>query len=172
MRDAHTILELIRERGKKGLPLERVYRLLYNPDLYLMAYGRIYRNDGATTKGVTEETVDGMSIDKIKAIIEDIRHERYRWHPARRTYIPKKNGKKRPLGIQIWVSYCLSFQGVFGMPGVVWLGGRSDRPPIGLSLYHIWCLLTSLMTFPVLLGRFAKLGDDFWGEGNPARSMG
>lgn len=102
MREAHTILELTRERGKKGLPLERVYRFLYNPDLYLMAYGRIYRNDGAMTKGVTEETVDGMSIDKIKAIIEDIRQERYRWHPAKRTYIPKKNGKKRPLGIQVW----------------------------------------------------------------------
>jgi group II intron reverse transcriptase/maturase len=67
-----------------------------------MAYGRIYRNDGAMTKGVTEETVDGMSIDKMKAIIEDIRQERYRWHPAKRTYIPKKNGKKRPLGIQVW----------------------------------------------------------------------
>ena len=44
MREARTILELLRERGKKRLPLERVYRLLYNPDLYLMAYGRIYRN--------------------------------------------------------------------------------------------------------------------------------
>src|ERR1700730_15055829 len=91
MRQAHTILELIRERGKKGLPLERVYRLLYHPDLYLMAYGRIYRNDGSMTKGATNETADGMSIDKIKTIIEAIRHERYRWKPARRVWIPKKN---------------------------------------------------------------------------------
>jgi hypothetical protein len=56
MRDAETILGLIRERGKKGLPLERVYKLLYNQDLYLMAYGKIYRNKGAMTHGVTEET--------------------------------------------------------------------------------------------------------------------
>jgi len=82
--------------------LERVYRLLYNPDLYLMAYGKIYRNNGAMTKGTTEETADGMSRAKIATIIEAIRQERYRWKPARRTYIPKKDGRKRPLGIQSW----------------------------------------------------------------------
>src|SRR6266567_1996410 len=99
---SHTILQLLRERGKKRLPLERVYRLLYNPDLFLMAYGRIYRNAGAMTKGTTEETADGMAQDKIAKIIEDLRHERYRWSPARRVYIPKKNGTKRPLGVQSW----------------------------------------------------------------------
>jgi group II intron reverse transcriptase/maturase len=102
MREACTILQLLRERGKKRVPVERVYRLLYNPNLFLMAYGRIYRNQGAMTKGTTEETADGMALDKIHAIIEDLRHERYRWSPARRVYIPKKNGTKRPLGVQSW----------------------------------------------------------------------
>ncbi len=102
MRETHTILQLLRERGKKRLPLERVYRLLYNPDLFLTAYGRIYRNDGALTKGTTEETADGMTQDKIAKIIDDLRHERYRWSPAKRVYIPKKNGTKRPLGVQSW----------------------------------------------------------------------
>jgi group II intron reverse transcriptase/maturase len=102
MREARTILQLLRERGQKRLPLERVYRLLYNPDLYLMAYGKIYRNNGAMTKGTTEETADGMSKDKIATIIDAIRQERYQWKPARRTYIPKKDGRKRPLGIQSW----------------------------------------------------------------------
>src|SRR5947208_3270 len=102
MRNAETILELIRERGKKGLPLERVYKLLFNKDLYLMAYGKIYRNTGAMTHGVTDETPDGMSLEKIVAIIEALRYERYQWLPARRTYIPKKNGKKRPLGMPVW----------------------------------------------------------------------
>jgi group II intron reverse transcriptase/maturase len=102
MRQAQTILELLRERGKKRLPLERVYRLLYHPDLYLMAYGKIYRNNGAMTKGTTGETADGMSKDKIATIIDAVRHERYRWKPARRIYIPKKDGRKRPLGIQSW----------------------------------------------------------------------
>lgn len=76
MRNAQTILGLIRERGRKGLPLERVYRLLFNRDLYLCAYGRIYRNAGAMTPGATEETVDGMALQKIDAIIDALRQER------------------------------------------------------------------------------------------------
>jgi retron-type reverse transcriptase len=84
------------------MPLERVYRLLFNRDLYLMAYGKIYRNEGAMTHGVTDETPDGMSLAKIDAIIEALRYERYQWLPARRTYIPKKHGKKRPLGMPVW----------------------------------------------------------------------
>ena len=96
MRQTQTILQLLRERGKKRLPVERVYRLLYNPELYLTAYGRIYRNEGAMTKGTTQETADGMTMGKIKRIIDDLRHERYRWSPARRVYIPKKNGKQAP----------------------------------------------------------------------------
>jgi len=103
MQKADAILGLIGERGKKGLPLEqRVYRLLFNRDLYLMAYGKIYRNKGAMTHGVTDETPDGMSLAKIDAIIEALRYERFQWLPARRTYIPKKNGKKRPLGMPVW----------------------------------------------------------------------
>src|SRR5437660_11843909 len=106
MRSAETILELIRERGKKGLPLERVYKLLFNRDFFLMAYGKIYRNTGAMTHGVTDETPDGMSLEKIDAIIEALRYERYQWLPARRTHIPKKNGNKRPLGMPMVRSYC------------------------------------------------------------------
>jgi group II intron reverse transcriptase/maturase len=102
MQTANTYLELIRERGKRGLPLERVYRQLFNKDLFLMAYGKIYRNKGAMTHGVTQETPDGMSLEKIDRIMEALRHERYQWLPARRTYIPKKNGKKRPLGMPVW----------------------------------------------------------------------
>jgi group II intron reverse transcriptase/maturase len=102
MRDAETTLAIIRERGKRGLPLERVYRQLFNQDLYLRAYGRLYRNAGAMTKGTTSETVDGMSRRKVEEIIESVRHERFRWTPVRRTYILKGNGKLRPLGIPPW----------------------------------------------------------------------
>jgi group II intron reverse transcriptase/maturase len=102
MQTAETIETLIRERGKKGAPLERVYRLLYNPDFYLRAYGKLYRNKGAMTPGATIETVDEMSQGKIAAIIEAIRYERYRWTPAKRVYIPKRNGKLRPLGLPTW----------------------------------------------------------------------
>ena len=102
MQTTEVILGLLRERGKRGLPLTRIYRQLYNANLYLTAYGRIYRNKGAMTPGVTEETADGMSLERISTIINALRQERYEWEPARRTYIPKKNGKKRPLGMPIW----------------------------------------------------------------------
>src|SRR3954463_4616016 len=102
MRDAETTLAIIRERGRRGLHLEDVYRRLYNPDLYLRAYGRLYRNAGAMTKGATEETVDGMSIEVVRRIIEALRLERWVWTPARRVYIPKSNGKRRPLGLPTW----------------------------------------------------------------------
>src|SRR5436305_4485570 len=103
MQSAEALLEIIHERGTRGLPLERLYRHLFNPELYLRAYGKIYRNDGAMTPGVTAETVDGMSLAKIEAIIEALRSERYRFTPVRRAYIEKKNSpKKRPLGLPTW----------------------------------------------------------------------
>jgi len=102
MRDAETVLGIIQQRGSQGLPLEDIYRQLYNPDLYLRAYARIYSNKGAMTTGTTSETVDGMSLKKIENMIDDLRHERYRWTAVRRIRIPKKNGKMRPLGIPTW----------------------------------------------------------------------
>jgi group II intron reverse transcriptase/maturase len=102
MRNAETILNVIRSRGSQGLPLERVYRLLWNRDLFLLAYGRIAKNAGAMTPGATTETADGMSLAKIDAIIDALRFERYRWTPVRRVHIPKANGKTRPLGIPTW----------------------------------------------------------------------
>ena len=79
-----------------------MYRHLYNPDLYLRAYAKLYANDGALTPGATTETVDGMTLAKIQTIIQALRQERYRWTPVRRTYILKKNGKRRPLGLPTW----------------------------------------------------------------------
>ncbi|MCW2885890.1 MAG: RNA-directed polymerase, partial [Streptosporangiaceae bacterium] len=102
MQSAATVLGVLRERGRRGLPLKELYRQLFNPQLYLLAYGRIYANQGAMTPGVTQETVDGMSQAKIGRIIDAIRHERYRFAPVRRVHIPKKNGKTRPLGLPTW----------------------------------------------------------------------
>jgi retron-type reverse transcriptase len=103
MQTTESLLGLLRERGKRGLPLNRVYRQLYNTNLYLSAYGRIYRNAGAMTPGVTGETADGTSLETFETIIAAVRQEQYHWQPARRTYIPKKTGpKKRPLGMPVW----------------------------------------------------------------------
>ncbi|MFI6741804.1 reverse transcriptase domain-containing protein [Nonomuraea sp. NPDC050451] len=102
MQNAETVLNVLRERGRRGLPCDELYRQLFNPQLYLLAYGRLYSNQGAMTPGVDGETVDGMSEAKIGRIIGALRHERYRFRPAKRVYIPKKNGKKRPLGLPSW----------------------------------------------------------------------
>jgi group II intron reverse transcriptase/maturase len=75
---------------------------MFNPALYLLAYGKIYANKGAMTPGATGETPDGMSIAKIEGIIELMRAERYRFAPARRVLIPKKSGGQRPLGMPTW----------------------------------------------------------------------
>ncbi|MEU7184234.1 MULTISPECIES: reverse transcriptase/maturase family protein [Streptomyces] len=103
MQSAETVLSVLRKRGERGLPVERLYRQLFNTELFLLAYGRIYANKGAMTPGVTSETVDGMSLEKIQKITELLRNERYRWSPARRVYIEKKGStKKRPLGLPTW----------------------------------------------------------------------
>ena len=107
MRDAETVLNVIRDRGKRGLPLEDIYRQLYNRELYLRAYGRLYSNQGAMTRGTTADTVDGMSLAKIDRLIDALRYERFRWTPVRRVNIPKPNGKTRPLGIPTWTDKLL-----------------------------------------------------------------
>jgi retron-type reverse transcriptase len=103
MRNAETVLGIIHNRGRRGLPLEDVYRQLFNSELFLLAYGKISHNAGAMTPGITAETVDGMSLAKIGRIIDALRHETYRWLPVRRVYIEKKGSlKKRPLGLPTW----------------------------------------------------------------------
>src|SRR2546427_10141907 len=102
LQTTEAFLGLLRKRGKRGLPLNRIYRHLYTTTLSRTAAGRIYRNAGSMTPGVTEETADGTSLETFDTIIQALRQERYQWQPARRTSIPKKNGKKRPLGMPVW----------------------------------------------------------------------
>jgi len=147
MQTTEVLLGLLRERGKRGLPLTRIYRQLYNVNLYLTAYGRIYRNKGAMTPGVTEETVDGMSLDKIVTIIDALRQERYEWQPARRTYIPKRNGKKRPLGMPVWSDKLLAevmrmllnayFDGTFSKHSHGFRESRGCHSALR-EIYHNW----------------------------------
>ena len=102
MQSAATVLDILRERGRRGLPLDELYRQLFNPQLYLLAYGRIYSNTGAMAPGPDAETADGMTLGKIERIIDALRRERYRFKPVRRHYIPKKDGKRRALGLPSW----------------------------------------------------------------------
>jgi retron-type reverse transcriptase len=102
MQNADTILAIYQQLGKKGLPLKGVYKHLLDPELFLRAYGKIYRNFGAMTRGTTRETVDGMSLQRVQAIIDQLRFERWRWTPVRRVQVPKAKGGTRPLGIPTW----------------------------------------------------------------------
>jgi group II intron reverse transcriptase/maturase len=103
MRNAQKFIEFIHHRGEHQQVLNRIYPNLLNRELFLIAYGNIYANKGATTAGVDpRDTIDGMSLEKIDDIIEKLKTRTYQWKPARRTYIRKKSGKLRPLGMSSW----------------------------------------------------------------------
>jgi hypothetical protein len=82
MQEAETVLEVLRERGRKGLPLTQLYRQMFNKNMYLLAYGNIYSNKGAMTPGVGRGTADGMSEAAVDEIIDFMRFERYRFAPG------------------------------------------------------------------------------------------
>ncbi len=92
-------LEALGEISKQEKPINGLFRLLENPILWHEAYANIYANDGATTPGIDGTTLDGFSHRRVEAIIAQLKDGSYRFTPVRRTYVPKKNGKKRPLGI-------------------------------------------------------------------------
>ena len=85
--------------GEPVYKYKRLYRNLYNPEFYYLAYQNIYSSQGNMTKGADGKTVDGMSIKRIESLIEKMRDFSYQPNPVRRVYIPKPNGKERPLGV-------------------------------------------------------------------------
>ena len=102
MQPIHKLVEILSDRGQRGVCLERVYRHVCREDLLIEAYAKIGKNDGATTKGVDNETVDGMSMDKIRLISQVLKAGEWVWKPVRRIHIPKKSGGTRPLRIPSW----------------------------------------------------------------------
>ena len=101
MRNPTEILKILSEKSHdKSYRFQRLYRNLYNPEFYYLAYNNICTGQGNMTEGVDGQTIDGMSVERIDKLIACLRDHSYRPHPAKRVYIPKKNGKKRPLGIQ------------------------------------------------------------------------
>ena len=100
MRSPKTILENLQKHSKEdNYKYERLYRNLYNPEFYLQAYQNIYANKGAMTSGINGMTLDGFGRDVVNNLILQIKNHSYQPNPVKRVYIPKKNGKKRPLGI-------------------------------------------------------------------------
>ena len=102
MRNPTHVLKSLEDKAcVQGYMYERLYRNLYNPDFYLLAYKNIATSPGSMTTGADGLSIDQMSMARINKIIESIRDHSYQPNPARRTYIAKKNdpAKKRPLGI-------------------------------------------------------------------------
>lgn len=100
MRNPKNVLEsLTSKAASKDYHYQRLYRNLYNPAFFLLAYERIQAKPGNMTAGSDGKTIDGMSMKRIEALIQKLKDFSYQPKPARRTYIPKANGKTRPLGI-------------------------------------------------------------------------
>ena len=102
MRNPTEVLKNLMEKSKnETYRFQRLYRNLYNPEFYWLAYKNIYANDGSMTAGADGTTIDGMGNERIERIILSLKDRSYQPKPARREYIAKKNSsKKRPLGIQ------------------------------------------------------------------------
>lgn len=100
MRNSERVLNSLAIHSRQpNYKFERLYRLLFNEQMYYAAYQRIYAKEGNMTKGADNATIDHMSISRIEKLINSLKDESYQPIPSRRVYIPKKNGKKRPLGI-------------------------------------------------------------------------
>jgi len=83
----------------KGGVFTKLYRYLLREDIYFAAYQKLYANSGATTKGIDDDTADGFSDFYVAELIQSLKDGTYKAKPVRREYIPKQNGKMRPLGI-------------------------------------------------------------------------
>ena len=100
MRNPKQVLNNLCGHSKvSGYRFERLYRNLFNEQMFYVAYQRIYAKQGNMTPGTDGKTIDQMSIQRIESLIASLKNETYQPNPAKRVYIPKKNGKKRPLGI-------------------------------------------------------------------------
>lgn len=92
-------LDSIRHLSRQGKRINGLFRLLLSPLLWERAYAEIAPNRGALTRGATERTLDGFSVERVQTLISQLQAGTYRFTPVRRVYLPKPNGKFRPLGI-------------------------------------------------------------------------
>ena len=100
MRNPERVLNSLMEHSKNSsYRFERLYRILFNEEMFYVAYQRIYAKEGNMTEGSDGQSIDNMSLSRIEKLIASLKDESYQPQPSRRVYIPKKNGKMRPLGV-------------------------------------------------------------------------
>jgi RNA-directed DNA polymerase len=88
----------------KRQPARRFHQLydkVASPWFLRVAWERVRRNKGAAgPDGVTIEMIETLGVDGfLERLSLELRERRYKAGPVRRAYIPKANGKMRPLGI-------------------------------------------------------------------------
>src|SRR6266567_6226609 len=117
VQDPNTLLAILRTMAQKPeVKFDKLFQKLYNIDLWLLAYQSIAPKPGNMTAGVDGKTIDGVGLKLITDLIADLKASRYTPHPVRRTYVPKANGKLRPLGIPMVRSYCPPYRLLSGLP--------------------------------------------------------
>jgi len=100
MRSPQLVLNsLSNHASTKSYKYKRLYRILYNPEFFAIAYQNIYANEGNMTNDANNNTIDGMSLIRIDKLISTLKDHSYKPNPSRRVYIPKSNGKLRPISI-------------------------------------------------------------------------
>ena len=97
--------EKLYKYSSKGYKFKKLYNLIFNKENILLAYRNLKTNKGSNTPGIDGLTIRHISTMEPSKIIRKINRMASNYKPSmiRRVYIPKSNGKKRPIGIpSIW----------------------------------------------------------------------
>ena len=97
MQNSNVVLINLSKKAIKGdYYFDRIYRILYNPQMYIKAYTNIYKNNGSSTSGIDVITADGFNEERINKIIDSLKDESYQPKPAKGyTFLRKtvRNGR-------------------------------------------------------------------------------
>jgi group II intron reverse transcriptase/maturase len=88
--------------GTEKKTVSKVFRRILDLELFIAAYTELSKNSGSLTPGIDYATIDGTTVKKLEQLMQAVRNKTFRWLPVRRVIIPKRDGKKRPLGIPGW----------------------------------------------------------------------
>lgn len=101
MQNAEVVLSMLVQKSIQNseFVFDRLYRNLFNPDFYLLAYSNIYAKEGNMREGIAKSTVDGFNLQKVEEIITMLKTETYYPQPVRSVSIPQKHGAPRSLNI-------------------------------------------------------------------------
>ena len=111
MQDPNILLAILSKMAQKPhIQFDKLFQKLYNTELWLMAYQRIAPKEGNMTPGVDGKTIDGMGMELIIEMVDLLKSSRYKPTPVSRTYVPKEDGRERPIGIPMYYSYCTSYK--------------------------------------------------------------